>query len=159
MKAGEDGEEGGVLAASLNSHVQRVLRLWFPKKGLHAILCLLIRTIHRSESIQVQLKARRKRKRKENILPELQEKLQKLVFLAFADVGEGFQDKLARDQFKRAQLDLGFHTKVSEWQPKTLQGVSGVYHGNCDSLLAAVDQRRKQFLVTGMKDSHYKFSK
>ena len=72
---------------------------------------------------------------------------------------QGFQDKLARDQFKGVQLDFGFHNKVSEWQPETLQGVSGVYYGNCDFLLAAMDQRRKQFLVTGMEDSHYKFSK
>lgn len=157
MKAGE--EEGGVLAASLNSHARRVPWLWFPQKRLHPNLCLLIRTIHRSELIQVQLKARRKRKRKENILPELQEKLQKFVFLSYAGVVEGFQDKMARDQFKRAQLDLGFHSKVSEWQLKTLQGVSGVYRGSCDSPLAAGDQRRKQFLVTGMKDSPYKFSK
>lgn len=90
---------------------------------------------------------------------ELQEKLQKLVFLAWADVSEGFQNKLARDQFKGAQLGLGFHTKVSKWQPETIQQVSRVYHGNCDSLLAAANQRGKQFPVTGMKESPYKLSK
>lgn len=80
MKAGEDGEEEGVLAASLTSHPQRVLWLWFPKKRLHANLCLLIRTIHRSESIQVWLKARRKRKRKDKILLNCKRSCRNLSF-------------------------------------------------------------------------------
>lgn len=80
MKAGEDGEEEGVLAASLTSHAQRVLWLRFPKKRLHANLCLLIRTIRRSESIQVWLKARRKRKRKEKILLNCKRSCRNLSF-------------------------------------------------------------------------------
>lgn len=71
-----------------------------------------------------------------------------------------FKDKLERDQFKDAQLDLGFYTKVRKWQPlQALQGISEVFHGNCDSPLALADHRKKQFLVTEMKDSPYKFSK
>lgn len=91
MKADEYREEDGVLAASLNNHAQIVARLWFPKNRLQANLCFLIKTFHRSELIQVQLKVRRKRKRKEKIPQELQENLQKLDFLACADDNEGFQ--------------------------------------------------------------------
>lgn len=124
--------------------------LCFPKKWPHSKLHLLTRTIHRSESVQVQLKARRKRTKKEKIPAEVQEELQNPVFLACADVSEGLQHKLARDQFKGAQLGLGFQIKVREWQPKALQEVSGVYHWKLCFLSCSCGP--KEEVVCGSRD-------
>lgn len=108
MRADEDGMEGGRSSSKFEKPCLESVAALISQKELHANLCLLIRTIHGSELVQLQLKPEANKNRKEKILPELQEK----------------------------------------W-------FSGVYYGNCDSPLAAVDQR---FLVTGMKDSHSKFS-
>lgn len=40
-------------------------------------------------------------------------KIYRNSFLACVGASEGFQDKLAMDQFKGAQLYLSFHTEVS----------------------------------------------
>lgn len=47
MKVGEDGE---VLATSLNSRALNVSWIGFTKKRSHANYCLLTRTIYKSES-------------------------------------------------------------------------------------------------------------
>lgn len=76
---------------------------------------LLIKIIHKCESIQMQFKARTEEKgeNKRKSHPNNKRTCRNL-FLACTDVSEVLQGKLAMDRFRGARLDLSFNTRVSE---------------------------------------------